>query len=1010
MSKSRILFVSTLLLTAIGIAGYVSLDAQGIKGKAGAGPAWIWAGKAQPNQVVYFRKAIDLKYRVVSAKLYGTCDNQMAVYINGREAIASDTWEAPVFREVTDLFVSPTKLDSPVRNVIAVKARNTDGAAGLLLKIVMENPKKETVTLVTDGTWRASDQTAKGWSEVNFDDAAWSTATVVAKLGAKPWDKINETALQGIVKQKAPTATPIELIKVKKDFKVELLYSVPRATQGSWVNMCVDPQGRLITSDQTGKLYRVTPPAPGGKADDTKVEALPVDLGEAQGLLWAFDSLYVVVNRGKKYDSGLYRVTSSQKNDVLDTKEFLRKIDGGGEHGPHAVLLGPDNSLYVMCGNHTKLTPVKNSLVPRHWGEDFLVPRQWDASGHAVNIFAPGGYIVKTDKDGKDWDLVSIGYRNQYDAAFNREGELFTYDSDMEWDINLPWYKATRVCHVVPGSEFGWRSGTSNFPHYYPDNLPPTIDVGPGSPCGVTFGYGAKFPGKYQDALFLCDWSYGKLYACHLTPDGATYKAELEEFLNGSPLPLTDAVVNPKDGALYFTIGGRNTMSGLYRVTYTGKESTTQPPIPERVDRPLVAARKKLEAFYMKKDPQAVETAWPYLSHEDRFLRYAARTVLEFQDPKTWQEKALTEKNPIATIHAVLGLTRVGEKSLLPNIIEALDRIDWTKLTQSQKIDLLRTYQLAFIRMGEPNAAAKASVGKRLDGFYPSKDRDTNAELCKLISYLEVPGGVTKSLALLAKAPTQEEQIEYAFDMRIVKSGWTPQQREEYFNWFHKAANFRGGHSFHGFLKNIRTEATQWSLSDAERAALKDLLANVPQPKAPKFTFKDRPFVKKYSVDELVPVIEKGLNGRNFDQGRNLFGEAKCFACHRFNNEGGGTGPDLTQVIGRFGPRDLLESMIEPSKVVSDQYAAIVVTTTDGRQIVGRVVNLAGDNMQINTDMLDPNKLVGVNRNLVDTIGPSKISMMPDGLLDTLNRDEILDLVAYLYSRGDRNHKMFRRE
>ncbi len=58
----------------------------------------------------------------------------------------------------------------------------------------------------------------------------------------------------------------------------------------------------------------------------------------------------------------------------------------------------------------------------------------------------------------------------------------------------------------------------------------------------------------------------------------------------------------------------------------------------------------------------------------------------------------------------------------------------------------------------------------------------------------------------------------------------------------------------------------------------------------------------------------------------------------------------------------------------------------------------------------DPNKLVGVNRNLVDTIGPSKISMMPDGLLDTLNRDEILDLVAYLYSRGDRNHKMFRRE
>ena len=72
----------------------------------------------------------------------------------------------------------------------------------------------------------------------------------------------------------------------------------------------------------------------------------------------------------------------------------------------------------------------------------------------------------------------------------------------------------------------------------------------------------------------MCDWSYGKLYAVHLTPDGSAYKGELEEFLSGSPLPLTDVVVNPKDGALYFTIGGRKTQSGLYRVTYAGKEST----------------------------------------------------------------------------------------------------------------------------------------------------------------------------------------------------------------------------------------------------------------------------------------------------------------------------------------------------------------------------------------------------------------------------------------------------
>jgi len=811
---------------------------------------------------------------------------------------------------------------------------------------------------------------------------------------------------------KKATATPIELIKVKKDFKVELLYSVPRQTQGSWVNLCVDPKGRLITSDQYGKLYRVTPPAIGGKPEDIKVVELPVEIGEAHGLTWAFDSLYVVVNEGRKIKPrGLYRVTSSKNDDVLDKKELLREIDGGGEHGPHAVIPSPDGkSLYVLCGNHTKLTKIRDHIVPKLWGEDFIVPRQWDASGHAVNIFAPGGYICKTGPDGKDWDLVSIGYRNQFDAAFNREGELFTFDSDMEWDINLPWYKATRVCHVVPGSEFGWRSGTSNFPHYYPDNLPPTIDIGPGSPTGVGFGYGAKFPVKYQDAFYLCDWSYGKLYAVHLTPDGATYKAEAEEFLNGSPLPLTDVVVNPVDGALYFTIGGRTTMSGLYRITYTGKESTAPPPATEPVVRPLVAERKKLEAFYAKKDPKAVETAWPFLKHDDRFLRYAARTVLEFQDAANWQDKALAEPNPVARIHAILGLARLGDKAMQPRILDSLNAIDWAKLSQSQRIDLVRTYQIAFIRLGESDDATRLRVGKHRDAFFPSKDRDTNVELCKLLSYLETPGVLTKALDLLAKAPTQEEQIDYAFALRTVKTGWTPMQREEYFNWFHKAATYHGHNSFHGFLRNIRADAIKLSLNDQERIAMKSILDSVPQPKSPKFTFKDRKFVKKYSVEELTPLVEKGLVGRNFDQGRNLFGEAKCFACHRFNNEGGGTGPDLTQVIGRFGARDLLESMIEPSKVISDQYGAIVVVTTDGRQVAGRVVNLNGDNMQVNTDMLDPNKITSVNRNLVESIAPSKISMMPEGLLDTLSRDEVLDLVAYLYSRGDRNHKMFRKE
>lgn len=913
---------------------------------------------------------------------------------------------------------------------------------------------------------------------------------IAALVGLRHDPSAAQVTKKGGGKFKKPTATPIELIKVKKDFKVELLYSVPRETQGSWINMTVDNKGRLIVSDQgnnrdankkdvAGRLYRITPPPIGGNPEDTKVEMLPVEIGEAHGLLWAFDSLYVMVNEGRKYKPrGLWRVTSSKNDDVLDKKQLLKEIDGGGEHGPHAIVLGPDGkSLYIACGNHTNPIKFDHTTVPTIWGEDFLTPRLWDASGHAVGRMAPGGCIYKTDKDGKDWTLISVGYRNEFDIAFNRDGELFTFDADMEWDMNLPWYRPTRVCHAVPGSEFGWRGGTGKMYEYMPDNLPPVVNVGPGSPTGIAFGYGAKFPAKYQETLFMCDWSFGKLYACHMKENGASYTGEIEEFLNGSPLPLTDVVINPKDGAMYFVIGGRTTMSGLYRVTYVGKESTepakagptgmtmvmdrvkmaalgltaadVQTAIvnhkgastPEALERIVIAkqngrdvrvgdvatirgdevnhekmrdARKKLESFYGRKDPKAVETAWPFLSSEDRFLRYAARTVLEFQDLATWQGRALAEKNPIALTHAIIGLARATPKDgwkdgVQGKMLESLERVDWAKLTDPQKIDYLRAYQLVFIRGGEPDAKWKERAGKRIDAWYPAKDREVNAELCKLECYLNPPGGVGKTLALLAKAASQEEQIEYALSLRSVKTGWTIQQREDYFNWFHKAANYRGGNSFHGFLRNIRNDSIK-TLSADEATKLADAIKSVPQPSAPKFTFKKREFVKKYTADELVPIVEKGLVKRDFDKGRNLFGEMKCFVCHRFNNEGGGMGPDLTAISGRFGPRDLLEKIITPSKNISDQYAAIVVTTSDGKQTVGRVVNLFGDSMVLNTDMLDSNRLTTINRNLIESIEASKVSMMPEGLLDTLNQEEILDLIGYLNSRGDRNHKMYRKE
>ncbi|MGL4419250.1 MAG: PQQ-dependent sugar dehydrogenase, partial [Gemmataceae bacterium] len=365
-----------------------------------------------------------------------------------------------------------------------------------------------------------------------------------------------ETPKKPAPPKKPSPATPVNAFKVKPGYRVELLYTVPKDQEGSWVSMCTDPKGRLILCDQYGGLFRVTPP-PINSTDETKVEKMPIDIGDAQGLLWAFDSLYVMVNSGQR-QNGLYRVTDTNNDDMPDKVELLRALQGGGEHGPHAILPHPDGKrLTVIHGNQTKLTKVDVTRPKPIWGEDHLLPRMPDGRGFMAGVNGPGGAVYHVTPDGKNWELVSVGYRNQYDIAYHFDGEVFTFDADMEWDFNTPWYRPTRVNVATSGSEYGWRNGAGKYPAYYAESLPAVVDIGPGSPTGVVFGYGAKFPAKDQNALFICDWSYGKLYAVHLQAQGSSYSATFEEFLSASPLPLTDLVVNPLDGALYFAIGGR---------------------------------------------------------------------------------------------------------------------------------------------------------------------------------------------------------------------------------------------------------------------------------------------------------------------------------------------------------------------------------------------------------------------------------------------------------------------
>ena len=371
---------------------------------------------------------------------------------------------------------------------------------------------------------------------------------------------------------KISTDPKVAKLKLPEGFHADHLYSPGMNNQGSWVAMTFDDKGRMIASDQYGNLYRLTiPPIGSDTTIKIKVEKLEVKhvgdtakikMGFAHGLLYAFNSLYVMVNdegdTSKSQHSGLYRLQDTNGDDEFDKVTLLKSLDGNGEHGPHSIVLSPDKkSIYVVAGNFTKIPKMEvYKAPPPVWQIDNLMPLIKDPNGHDNTVNIHGGWIAHLEADGSHWELFANGFRNPFDLCFNDAGDMFTFDSDMEWDFGLPWYRPIRVCQVTSGSEFGWRPGTDKWSPSFPDNLPAVLNVGQGSPTSFFNGLDAHFPEKYKRSLFAFDWSFGIIYAIHPEADGATYKTKGEEFVSGSPLPLTDGIIGP-DGALYFLTGGR---------------------------------------------------------------------------------------------------------------------------------------------------------------------------------------------------------------------------------------------------------------------------------------------------------------------------------------------------------------------------------------------------------------------------------------------------------------------
>src|SRR5262245_21198862 len=380
----------------------------------------------------------------------------------------------------------------------------------------------------------------------------------------------------------------------------------------------------MVIAREDRGLLRLTLPT--STTTPVRIETINTNLLECRGLLFAYDALYVNANNSK----GLYRLRDTNGDDQFDEVTLLKTTPGNVGHGRNQLALGPDGMIYSIHGDDVFLPSegVTTNSPFAHYGEDRLLSSTWDKHVFSAYVKMPCGHLIRTDRDGQTWELVAGGMRNPFGIAFNADGELFTFDADMEWDVGLPWYHPTRVLHIVPGGDYGWRRGTAVLPVWSPDTLPSAVDIGLASPTAVMFGMKSHFPAPYRDALFILDWAYGRILAVHLTPTNATYTGRFEVILKGRPLNVTGLDFGP-DGAMYFVTGGRRTQSGLYRVRALRPEPMNVAKTSNSNTSDLARlTRRKPEELHGHRDLQALDFVWKALSG-NRWTQYAARMALE---------------------------------------------------------------------------------------------------------------------------------------------------------------------------------------------------------------------------------------------------------------------------------------------------------------------------------------------------------------------------------------------
>ncbi|MGH7194539.1 MAG: hypothetical protein ACREJM_13560, partial [Candidatus Saccharimonadales bacterium] len=394
--------------------------------------------------------------------------------------------------------------------------------------------------------------------------------------------------------------------------------------------------------------------------------------------------------------------------------------------------------------------------------------------------------------------------------AFNKWGDLFTYDADNEYDMGTPWYRPTRIVQLVSGADYGYREAGGRWPPEFPDhpdNGLPTLDVGRGSPTAVMFGTHLDFPLPYREAMFALDWAYGRVLAVHLAPRGAGYRASLELFMQGKPLNVTDLATGP-DGAMWLITGGRKTRSALYRVARKAMLAPAAALGRHEQEALEFSAqkrdlRRRLEALHVGTSEADAQAAFFQLADADPLIRHAARIALE-QRPK---EEIFARHDMLPKINAsgdeslpllarlefLQSIARSGDPDRAAKLVDELLELPPAELDLSSQFVVAFLHAECLARAPRQVAQRSEQVIRQLVRFWPDLEAsglrvspfgnslELRRRLALLLATLGDPAVVDRVSKTVLSGPAQEDRLLGLLALRNARHGWTTVRRRAYF-------------------------------------------------------------------------------------------------------------------------------------------------------------------------------------------------------------------------------------